>query len=124
MRVPLLAWLPVLIELLRPLPEVRLIAHSSWRVFHPRDEVREMLGERANGSSAAPPACERWAGSHATLDACPSITDLLVLDDAADEQVDAPPHCVALCHPHLGLSDPRSQERLRRWLDCDQSAAR
>lgn len=123
-RVPLFGWLPILSELLLPHPDVSVIVHLSWRVFHSPDEVREMLGELGERFVGCAPPGERWACIRAALDADPRITNFLVLDDAADELVDAPPQRVVLCDPYRGLSDLQVQERIRRWLDSgDQSAA-
>lgn len=116
-RVPLFAWLPVLVDLLQRHPDVRVLVHSSWRVFHPPDELREMLAELGERFVGCAPPGERWACIQAALDADPRISDFLVLDDAADELADAPPQRVVLCDPYLGLSDPQVQERIRQWLD-------
>lgn len=122
-RVPLFAWVPVLVELLQPHPDVRVIVHSSWRVFHSPDELREMLGGLGERFMGCAPPGERWACIRAALDADPRITDFLVLDDAADELLDAPPQRVLLCDPHRGLSDPLIQERICLWLNSGELSA-
>lgn len=124
-RVPLFAWLPVLIDLLQPHPDVRVVVHSTWRVFHSPDELREMLYELGERFAGCAPAGGRWECIQAALKARPEISDFLVLDDAADELIDAPPERVVLCDPYLGLADVQVQERIRHWLDNgDTRAAR
>ena len=40
----LFGWLPALVSVLRPHPDVSVVVHSSWRYVHDIDELREMLG--------------------------------------------------------------------------------
>lgn len=123
-RVPPFAWLPVLIELLRPHPDVRVVVHSTWRVLHSPDDLRQMLYQLGERFAGCAPAGERWECIRAALEARPEVTDFLVLDDAADELMDAPPERLVICDPYLGLSDVRAQERIRRWLgNGDRTAA-
>ena len=117
-------WLPVLVQLLRPHPDVRLVVHSSWRLVHTPCDVQEMLGELACRFLGCAPQGPRWTCIRFVLDMNAQISDYCILDDNAEELVGAPPQRVILCGGGTGISDAQVQRRLRDWLDGEGPISR
>jgi len=110
-------WLPVLVRLLAPYPDVRVLVHSTWRTTYDEDELRLLLGalgERVVG--AAPPGPRHqsvldWLGQH------PEVTSYRILDDEASDFGSPPPVELILCEPTTGVSAPEVLTTLRDWLE-------
>ena len=110
-------WLPELVQLLRPHPDVAVVVHSSWRLSYSDDEVREMLLELGERVIEVTPRCAgRYESILAWLDDHPVESYRIVDDDASEFASPTPPELV-LCDPSPGLSSPAVQQALRAWLD-------
>ncbi|MFK4705895.1 hypothetical protein ABIC83_002734 [Roseateles asaccharophilus] len=110
--------LELLDEILAPHPEVKLLVHSSWRLTHNDDELRELLG----------PLGDRFIGATIReLDRQLSIFEFAVtrqlkpeqyrvLDDQV-ELLEELGDAVIACDPELGLSAPAARQALEAWLN-------
>jgi hypothetical protein len=109
-------WLPVLVDLLEPWPDVNVAVHSTWRyVYDPRElmELLGPLGPRFIGSVPRGPRAESilWF-----LHLVPEIDSYLVLDDAPGEFPPDMTSALVVCDPMLGVSAPDVQARIKAWL--------
>jgi hypothetical protein len=109
-------WLPVLVELLAPWPDVLLVVHSTWRYDHADVEIRQLLGYLGAQFVGSVPRGPREQAIQWFLRMNPVISKHLVLDDAAREFTPTSGLNLVLCDPLLGVSDPQVQQRLAFWL--------
>jgi len=109
-------WLPILVQLLEPWPDVRLAVHSTWRYDHTLPELAELLGplqERFIG--ATPPGQREDSILWYSYQLKGLVTDVRVLDDAPNEFSVLKARLI-VCDPATGLSAPEVQQQLRAWL--------
>jgi hypothetical protein len=114
--VDLFAWLPLLIEMLAPHPDVFIVVHSSWRETYPAAEIGDMLGDLGRRYLGVTPPGPKWE-SLTTWLARNTATSWRILDDAPREFPDPPPLELIVCHPLAGLSAPEVQAQLTDWLE-------
>lgn len=114
--VPHFGWLPVLVRMQRPHPDVDVVVHSSWREVYDEDELRELLsavGERvldATASGLQYDSILSWLGGRSEYASFRSS------DDDASEFPDPPPPQLILCDPNEGIAGQEAAEALSRWL--------
>jgi hypothetical protein len=109
-------WLPILVQLLAPWPDVQLAVHSTWRYTHTPAELRELLGPLGSRFIAALPRGPRAEAIMWFLHINPGISSHLILDDApAEFPVDFSGNLV-LCESFRGISTPEIQARIEAWL--------
>lgn len=112
------AWLPILVELLEPHPDVRVAVHSSWRHMHTAEELADfmrLLGDRYIGTV---PRGDREPAIREFLKSRPDVRRYLVIDDAPDEFSRIQGRRLVLCDPERGLSAADVQSRIREWLQA------
>jgi len=113
---PHFGWLPLLVRMLAPYSDVRLLVHSSWRTTHDEDELRLLLGSLGNRVVGAAPHGERYESVLKWLQVHPEVTSFCILDDEAGEYPTPPPRELILCQPASGISSLDVAARLREWL--------
>lgn len=114
----LLAWLPVLADILAPYPAVRIVVSSDWRRWLDDDNLRRVLGPLAPRFAGV---VETWGASRVdeilTEARRRKLTTWLAIDDhptvVAASRRDA--RFIA-CEPDTGLSALPVQVRLRATL--------
>lgn len=128
-------WLGLLEQLLADHPDVRLVAHTSWRESHDEAQLGAYLGplqHRYLGATRGD--LPKYPSILAWLEANPGVTSYRMLDDAVQEFPHDPvedrlgdvkespygpavPEFIACDHQH-GIAAPEVQHRLRAWLDA------
>jgi hypothetical protein len=112
----LFGWLPHLVSVLQPHPEVGIVVHSTWRYTHDVDELRmllDVLGPRVVGTTPRGP---RYDSIQWWLNQNPRYSSHRILDDDAREFPDPLPPELVLCDPRTGVTAPGVQAALRQWL--------
>jgi hypothetical protein len=109
-------WLPTLLSVLRPHPDVGVVVHSSWRLNYDEDELREILSDVGDRYLGATPPGERYASILQWLAANSDVTSYRVLDDEPDEFPLPVPEEVILCDPTMGVNGVEVVAALRKWL--------
>jgi hypothetical protein len=118
-------WLPAFAGLLREHPDVLVLVHSSWRELCSRSEIQDLLACLPKEQVDVVPvnrALDRYASIRDLVQRV-DIVQYLILDD---DRAAFPQHCeqLALCNPHMGLSDPAVQARICEWLERTKPVAR
>lgn len=116
MQVGPFGWLPELAKVLRPVPSVQVVIHSSWRSTYALEELREMLTELGERALDVTPPGGRYQSILDWLRYRP-FASYLILDDEPDEFPTPPPAELIACDPDKGVSDARVLSEVRRWLD-------
>jgi hypothetical protein len=112
-------WLPTLVELLDPAPNVLLAVHSSWREVHAMEYLKDFLGPLGSRVLGSVPNGPKSNAIQSFLTSNPSVQDYLILDDSAAEfGSDLSTHLLT-CKPLVGIQDPAVQLKLKAWL-CGQ----
>lgn len=111
----LFRWVPILVELLAPHPDVAIMVHSGWRTLCRDFELREYLGPLGERFIGSTPLGGRYAGIMHCVNRF-EISDYLVIDDADHA---FPKDCAELVvvHPETGISDEKVIARIREWLE-------
>lgn len=114
-------WLPVLIELIAPHKDVRIVVHASARRTSTADFIGTRLGLGRVGpgslyAGVTSPSLERWPSIQAWVAQRPEVTSYCVLDDQASEFPSPPPAELILCNPIDGITELRVQVALKRFL--------
>lgn len=114
----LFSWLPILVTLLEPYPDVRIIVSSDWRRLFDDPALIKMLGPIGNRFAGV---VERPSSSRVlevlhdaqTRD----LFDWIALDDhkSVHEAARTDPRFIA-CDPMLGLTSGQIQLAVRAWL--------
>lgn len=110
-------WLPALVQLLRPHPDVSVVVHSSWREAYNDDELGEMLSDLGDRVLGGTPPGERYESVLRWLDARPEFTSYRILDDDPAEFPAPPPGELIVCDPIEGVADATVLAALRLWLE-------
>jgi hypothetical protein len=109
-------WIPILVHLLAPAPDVSIIVHSTWRYQYTDGELKELLGELGNRFIGSAPRMPREQAIETVLQANKSgITSHLVLDDDRKEFTSGRLNLV-LCESSQGLSALDVQASIQHWL--------
>lgn len=110
-------WLPALVQVLRPHPDVAIVVHSTWRYTHDVDELRLLLGTLRPRVVGATPRGPRYESIEWWLHANPLFVSHRILDDDAREFPTPPPPELILCDPTTGVAAPGVLAKLRIWLE-------
>ncbi|CBJ39332.1 conserved protein of unknown function [Ralstonia solanacearum CMR15] len=114
----LFAWLPILVGILEPYPEVRLVVSSDWRRLLDDENLRLVLGPLGSRFVGI---VETWGASRADEILAEvrrrKLTHWLALDDHPTVAIASrhEPRFIA-CMPDTGLSAPDVQAELRTRL--------
>ncbi len=114
---PMFGWLPLLVDVLRPHPDVALVVHSTWRYTHDIDELRGVLGALASRVVGATPRGPRYESILWWLQLSPAYLSFRILDDDAKEFPKPLPAELILCNPRTGISEAAVLTSLRVWLE-------
>lgn len=96
--------------------DVFLVVHSTWRYAYRPKQLAELLATAGAPVLGATPPGPRYQSILRWLKLSPSVTDFVILDDAAAEFPDPPPAELILCDPAAGLLTAGVLDRLRSWL--------
>jgi hypothetical protein len=109
-------WLPSLLSVLAPHPDVKVVVHSTWRFDYDEDELREILSDLGARYLGATPAGERYPSILRWLEANPDVTSFRILDDEVDEFPYPTPEQLIVCDPTEGVNGIEVVAALRQWL--------
>lgn len=109
-------WLPMLVTLLEPHPNVVVVVHSSWRFTHDLDELRELLGPLGARVVGTTPPGPRYESIRWWLHLNPAYSGHRILDDDRREFPSPPPAELIVCDPRTGVSAPDVQACIKDWL--------
>lgn len=109
-------WLPTLVELLEPAPDVLLAVHSSWREVHTMEYLREFLGPLGSRVLGSVPHGPKSKSILAFLKSYSEVRDYLILDDSTAEFSPELRTRLLVCSPLIGVQDPEIQLALKAWL--------
>lgn len=109
-------WLPVLVALLRPHPDVGVVVSSSWREVYDELELIEILSELRGKVLGATPKGPRYDSILRWLDTHPKWSDFRILDDDVTEFPTPLPLELIVCDPNEGVTGAEVQAALRQWL--------
>ncbi|WP_332747637.1 HAD domain-containing protein [Hydrogenophaga sp.] len=116
-------WLPVLVRLVEPYDDVRIVVHSTWRFIHTDNELRALLGPLGPRFVGSAPRAPREQAIEMVLGANKgTVVSHIALDDDAKEFSGSTVNLL-LVEPHLGISDVRVQDALSAWLSGGLNAA-
>ena len=110
-------WLPALVGVLRPHPEVSIVVQSTWRYTHDADELRLLLGALGPRFAGATPRGPRYESIEGWLHLNPQFADHRILDDDPGEFPVPAPQELILCDPTTGVAAPRVLAAIRNWLE-------
>ena len=113
----LFGWVPVLVKLLKPHPDVALVISSTWRYTHNLEELRGVLGELGPKVVGVTPRGQRYESIRWFLQLNPQFASHRILDDALSEFLDPPPKELILCDPRTGVSSTAVLCALQNWLN-------
>jgi len=112
----LFRWASILHEILDPHPDVCIVVHSSWRMLHPEDKVKALLGPLAERViHVISPEYDRGDGIAAYIEEH-EIVDYVILDDRPDWFAPGTSRLV-VCDSETGIYDVGVQEQLLAWLE-------
>lgn len=109
-------WLPTLVELLEPAPDVLLAVHSSWREVHAMEYIRDFLGPLGSRIVGPLPHGPKSKAIQSFLGAHLDVREYLILDDSPAEFGPDLSTRLLVCSPTFGIQDPKVQLKLRGWL--------
>ena len=111
-------WLPSLVDVLRPHPDVHVVVHSSWRFEYDEAELREILSDLGDRVLGATPATDRgrYDSILAWLQTNPEYSSYRILDDDPEEFPSPLPDQLIVCDPTVGVAGLEVITALRRWL--------
>jgi hypothetical protein len=112
----LFRWAWILDELLLPHPEVRIVAHSNWRLFASDEELKSVLGPLARRFVGTTPHGAKW-DSILTVARLNELHDYRILDAWPDVFPSNIPELI-VCDTEAGLQDLRVQSQISSWLKC------
>ena len=112
----LFEWVPILVELIAPHPDVRVVAHSSWRHMHTPDELRTFMRGLSERYLGAVPSGPRERAIREYLRRSPHIREYIVIDDSPADFSRIRGRRLLICDPRTGLSAPEIKRRLAEWL--------
>jgi hypothetical protein len=111
----LFRWALILHEILDPHPDVRIVVHSSWRLLHPEEKVKSLLGPLADRViHVISREYDRGEGVAAYISEN-KIVDYVILDDRPDWFAPGTPRLV-VCDPETGISNEQVRAQLLEWL--------
>lgn len=111
----LFRWTPILHELLDPYPDVRIMVHSSWRLLHPEERVKSLLGllaERVVHVISREYDCSEGVAAYI---AKKGLDNYVILDDRPDWFPSGTPALIA-CDSETGVYDKKIRAQLLDWL--------
>lgn len=112
----LFRWASILHEMLDAHPDVRVVVHSSWRLLHPEDRVKLLLGPLAERVvHVISREYDRGEGIAAYVEEH-GVEDYVILDDRPDWFAPGTLRLLA-CDSETGISDDSVRGQLLRWLE-------
>lgn len=112
----LFRWTAILYEMLAPHPDVRIVVHSSWRLLHPEERVKSLLGPLAERVvHVISQEYDRGDGIAAYIEEH-GIEDYVILDDRPDWFA---PNTLRLivCDSETGIYHEQVRAQLLEWLN-------
>jgi hypothetical protein len=114
-RGQLFRWASILHEMLDAHPDVRIVVHSSWRLLHPEERVKSLLGPLADRVvHVISRDYDRGDGVAAYI-AENGVEDYVILDDRPDWFAPGTQRLV-VCDSESGICDAGVREQLLAWL--------
>lgn len=113
----LLCWLPALVRVLDPYPEIEVVIHSSWRYTHDLEELQAMLGDLGRRVVGLTPRVPRFDSIRWWLALSPEVESYRILDDDPTEFPNPTPAELILCDPRTGVAAPAVLATLTAWLE-------
>lgn len=113
---PDFAWTPILVKILRPHPEVKIVVSSTWRVIYSRSELAKFLAPlNIHGVTASWPGSTRFKEieRHAHQE---KAAHWLAIDDEDEGWPSKERHRLILTRPETGISNPESVAELAAKL--------
>lgn len=112
----LFRWASILYEMLDLHPDVRIVVHSSWRLLHPEERVKSLLGPLAERVvHVISEEYDRGDGIAAYIEEH-GIEDYVILDDRPDWFAPDTPRLI-VCDSEAGIYDKDVQAQLLEWLN-------
>ncbi|MBV0881903.1 hypothetical protein KTQ42_21740 [Noviherbaspirillum sp. L7-7A] len=111
----LFRWAAILHEMLTPYPDVRIVVHSSWRLLHPEERVKFLLGPLAERVvHVISRNYDRGDGVAAYI-ADNEIEDYVIIDDRPDWFAPDTPKII-VCDSETGIYNEHVRAQLIEWL--------
>jgi hypothetical protein len=113
---PDFAWTPILVKILRPHPEIKIVVSSTWRVIYSRSELAKFLAPlKIHGVTASWPGSTRFKEieRHARQE---KAARWLAIDDDDEGWPSKERHRLILTRPATGISNPESVAELAAKL--------
>jgi hypothetical protein len=112
----LFRWISILHELLAPHPNVCIVVHSSWRLLHPEETVKSLLGPLAERViHVISRDYDRGDGIAAYI-AEHGVEDYIILDDHPEWFPPGTPR-ILVCDSEAGIYDEQVRAQLLEWLN-------
>ena len=112
----LFRWAAILHKILEPHPDVYIVVHSSWRLLHPEEKVKALIGPLAKRViHVISRDYDRGDGIAAYVKAH-GIADYIILDDRPDWFAPGTPRLV-VCDSETGIDDKGVQAQIFAWLE-------
>lgn len=94
--------------------DVRIVVHSTWRLFTPEEDLRTLLGPLARYFAGTTPRATRYEGIRWRVQQ-DKLTDYRILDDAPGEFPHKLPELI-VCDSERGIDNPQVLAQFREWL--------
>ena len=112
----LFRWTSILHEMLDPHPDVRIVVHSGWRLLHPEEKVKSLLGPLAERVvHVVSREYDRGEGVAAYIEGN-GIENYVILDDRPDWFAPGTPRLV-VCDSETGIYNELVRAQLLEWLE-------
>jgi hypothetical protein len=112
----LFRWTWILHEILEPHPDVRIVVHSSWRLLHPEERVKSLLGPLSERVVHVISREYDRSNGIAAYIAENGVDDYIILDDRPDWFAPGTLGLVG-CDSETGIYDERVRMQLIDWLE-------
>lgn len=111
----LFRWASILHEILDPHPDVRIVVHSGWRLLHPDERVKLLVGPLAERVvHVISRDYDRGDGIAAYIEEH-GVEDYIILDDRPDWFAPGTQRLV-VCNSETGVCDEGVRRQLLAWL--------
>ncbi len=112
----LFRWTSILHEMLGLYPDVRIVVHSSWRLLHPEERVKSLLGPLAERVvHVISQEYDRGDGIAAYIEEH-GVEDYVILDDRPDWFAPDTPRLI-VCDSETGIYNEQVRTQLLEWLN-------
>lgn len=103
--------------LLKEVPDVGIVVHSTWRHSRSHLELRELLGPLRFRFLEGTQGVGRWDSIQSWLHDYRRVTDYLVVDNVQHEFPTPALANLLVCPSDEGIANPAVRSRLRAWLN-------